>query len=535
MNPKTYMAISRAPSRKIFSPLFKARWQNMQNIVNDTIFENEIGDPFKTYYETYIRQWLQWSRGFVPMLHSSDFFSLGMGYTVCEIIARECMVGGYSFVSKSEEAKGFIEEWAGKDFDGFLSEVMFSSAAGGNSIMALTPCDGELYVTQYPIDRIVFSVGRKNVITRAKIFNRFTAGETAYYARETRYMLDGKPYYKVDLSNATNVLSPSWSGGTLDSVPEAIFEQWKNAYGGIRPGIWYELPLRSIGLYNVRNKAFAVALSDMPGYSDSSLHTALDILYDIDYNYTQAAVDQYLGKGRGLVPKSMNKAGAQRYVVQGETMQEALYGTEAQPLDDIFYEQVQSQTIDGDVIKPTFMQAELRGQERKFIRDADLELLAAKVGLSSSTLANHLNNNRQKTATEYNGEHDTTETTVNEKQDLATPEINRMIAEVLAFYGVEGEVVIQWGESKINSSEENQELLGEYNAGTLTLRQYLRRRWRGLSECEIEDMAAEIERERPKQEQQFPLWNESDYYGNDKTAENQFRKKQENNDGRGIS
>lgn len=483
----------------------------MQNIVNDTIFESEIKAPFKTYYETYIRQWLQWSRGFVPMLHRNDFFSLGMGYTVCEIIARECMVGGYSFISKEESAKSFIEDWAGKDFDGFLAKVMFSSAAGGNSIMALTPCSGELYPTEYPVDRIVFSVGRKNVITRAKIFNRFTAGETAYYARETRRMLDGKPYYCVELSNGTTVTSPSWHGEGLSVVPEVIEEQWRNTYGDIQPNVWYRLPLRSIGLYNVRNKAFAVALVDMPGYSDSSLHTALDILYDIDYNYTQAAVDQYMGKARGLVPKSMNKAGG-RVVVHGETMTEAIYGDTKQPLDPIFYEQVQSQTIDGDVIKPTFMQADLRGQERKYIRDADLELLAAKVGLSSSTLANHLNNNHQKTATEYNGEHDTTETTVNEKHDLATPEINRMLADVLAFYGMNGEVTIQWGESKINSAEENRELLEEYNAGTLTLRQYLRRRWRGLSEKEVEDMAKEIEEDRAN-EPKPSLWNDSDYFG----------------------
>lgn len=506
-----------APSRRIFAPLFKARRQNMQNIVNDTVFESAVKEPFKTYYAAYIRQWLQWARGYVPGLHGRDFFSLGMGYTVCEIIARECMVGGYSFVSKNDAAKAFIEDWAGKEFDGFLSEVMFSSAAGGNSIMALTPCDGELYPTEYPVDRVIFSVGRKNVITRAKIFNRFTAGETAYYARETRVLLDGEPYYRVELSNGTTVTSPTWYGAGLSVVPEIIEEQWRNAYGDIQPGVWYRLPLRTIGLYNVRNKSFAVALVDMPGYSDSSLHTALDILYDIDYNYTQAAVDQYMGKARGLVPKAMNKAGAHRTVVRGETLSEALYGEESQPLDPIFYEQVQSQTIDGDVIKPTFMQADLRGQERKFIRDADLELLAAKVGLSSSTLANHLNNNRQKTATEYNGEHDTTETTVNEKHDLATPEIDRMLADVLDFYDVEGEVTVQWGESKINSAEENQELLGEYNAHTLTLRQYLRRRWRGLSEKEIEDMAAEIETERAK-EPKPSLWDESDYFGTgDKT------------------
>ena len=183
-------ALINAPSRRIFSPMFRARWQNLQNIVNDSVFINMIPEPYKTYYQAYIQQWLQWSRGFVPMLHRSDFFALGIGYTVCEIIARECMSGGYSFQSKDDSAKSFVEEWAGKEMAGILSEMFFYGSAGGNSILALTPCNGEVYTTVYPIDRIIFSVGRKNKITKAMILNRFTAGETVYFARELRVVLD---------------------------------------------------------------------------------------------------------------------------------------------------------------------------------------------------------------------------------------------------------------------------------------------------------------------------------------------------------
>lgn len=507
-------ALTNAPSRRIFSPMFRARWQNLQNIVNDSLFIDMIPEPYKTYYQAYIQQWLQWSRGFVPMLHRRDFFALGIGYTICEILARECMSGGYSFQSANEEAKSFVEEWAGKEMTGTLSEMFFYGSAGGNSILALTPCCGDVYCTVYPIDRIIFSVGRKNKITKAMILNRFTAGETVYYARETRVILDGKPYYKVELARGTLITSPTWNGASIPQVPTAIEEQWQNAYGEIEPFVWYELPLKSIGLYNIRNKSFAVALSGMPGYADSSLHTALDVLYSIDYNYTQGEVDQYMGKARALVPRTMNRSGA-KTIANGEGFAEAVYGDSRQPLDETFYEQIQSQTIDGNEIKPTFMQPDLRGDARKFIRDSDLEILASKVGLSSSTLANHLNYNKSKTATEFNGEQDTTETTVNEKRYLASPEIDAMIADVLDYYGVVGRVEIQWGISRINSPQQNQELLSEYNAGTLTLRQYLRRRWKELSETEIEDMAVEIEEEMAKRKNSSDggLFNEKDYFG----------------------
>ena len=84
---QTTTAVINAPSRKIFRPMFRARWQNMQNIVNDSGFIDMIPEPYLSYYVAFIQQCLQWSRGFVPMLHRSDFFSTGMGYTVCEIFA----------------------------------------------------------------------------------------------------------------------------------------------------------------------------------------------------------------------------------------------------------------------------------------------------------------------------------------------------------------------------------------------------------------------------------------------------------------
>lgn len=495
-------ALCNAPSRKIFSPLFRARWQNMQNIVNDTVFETMVPEPYKTYYLAYIRQWLQWSRGFVPMLHRGDFFSLGMGYTVCDIYATECMTGGFTFQSADDNAKSFVENWAGEDFSDTLGSMFFHASAGGNCILALTPCNNELYVTAYPVNRVIFQIGRKNTITKATILNRFTAGETAYYARELRIMMDGEPYYRVQLAKGTLVTSPSWTTSAIHFIPEEIAEQWKNAYGDIEPGVWYKFPkLHGLGLYNIRNKSFAVALADLPGYSDSSLHTALDVLYSIDYNYTQGQIDQYLGKGRGLVPKQMGIAGATKPTVDGGTFAEAVYGDARQPLDEMFYDQMPSQTVEGDVIKPIFMQADLRGEQRKFIRDADLEVLASKVGLSSSTLANHLNYNQSKTATQYEGEQDTTEKSVMRKRRLAGEEINKMLSDVLYFYDVPGTVTIQWGAARVNSSTENAELLQEYQAGALTLKQYLRRRWKELSETEVEDMAAEIEAERAEQQQ----------------------------------
>lgn len=509
-------AVINAPSRKLFRPMFRARWQNMQNIVNDSAFIDMIPEPYLSYYIAYIHQCLQWSRGFVPMLHRSDFFSTGMGYTVCEIFVRECMSGGYRLESKSEELKLFIEEWAkNDDLSADLATMFWNSNAGGNSLLVLTPVESDVYATAYPIDRCFFQIGRRGNVTQATILNRFVAGETAYYAKETRLYMDGKPYYRVRLGKGTLVTSPTWSGTGESKVPEKIAAQWEYTYGDIEPNKWYKLPLKSLGVYNVKNKPLAVALADMPGYSDSTLYTALDVLYSIDYNYTQGQVDMYMGKSRALVPKQFGKASVNVSGVSAEglSFHDAISQT---PLDDQFYTEVASSSLDGQPIKPTLMQPDLRGEAHKYIRDSDLELLASKVGLSSSTLANHLSYNTSKTATEVRSEQDTTESSVNTKRMLANIAINAMLNDVAAFYGFTDKVEIEWGRAGANTSTENQELLSDYQAGVLPLRKYLKKRWSDLSEEEVDAWAMDIEQEQDKKQQResfgnYPF-NDSDYF-----------------------
>lgn len=507
-------ALTRAPSRSIFRPMFKARWQNMQNIINDSAFINMIPEPYLSYYMAYIRQWLQWSTGFVPMLHRQDFFSTGMGYTVCDIFTRECMSGGYRIESTDKQLKAFMEEW-GKDLGNVFNRMFFYSNAGGNAILCLTPIDGQLYPSVYPINRIIFQVGRKGEITDALILNRFCAGKKAYYAREHRTMLDGRPYYKVDLALGTLALSPSWQTDAVKTVPLEIDAQWKYAYGDIEPSVWYEMPraFKTVGLYNVRNKSVAVALADLPGYSDSTLHTALDVLYSIDYNYTQAQVDMYMGKSRALIPKQMQTATVHSNAVEvaeGVSYTEAV---QAPQLNDEFYTQVTTGSLNGEPIKPTFIQPDLRAEDHHYIRDSDLQLLASKIGMSSSDLANHLVYNAPKTATEVRAEQDTTETTVNNKRALANVAINAMFEDVSRFYGYEGKPEIEWGRAGVNTSTENKELLEDYNAGTLPLREYLKRRWSDLTEEEITEWVKAIDEQKKNNAFGADMFNDRNYFG----------------------
>lgn len=516
-------AVTNAPSRRLFAPLFRARWQNAQNIVNDSAFYSMIPSKYKTYYEAYIRQWAQWSSGFVLQLHRQDFFSTGIGYTVTEILARECMTGGFRLSSLDMQAKEFMEKWADEENLTGTFYDMFSATNGmGNAILVLTPVNGELYLTAYPVNRCVFQVGRRNTITQITIYNRFVAGEnSAYYARETRAKINGKYYYRVSVAQSDLITCPTFSKNELDKVPFEIAEQWLECYGDIKPNTWYRLPkrLRGIGCYNIKNKERSGALSDLAGYSDASIHTCLDIFYSIDYNYTQSQVDMYMGKSRALIPKQMQRVvgGQQGTLTEGKSFYDAINNYSPQ-LEEEFYTQI-GDGLNGDSAKPLFIQPDLREQAHKYIRDSDLELIASKIGLSASDLANHLNYNSggAKTATQVISEDTTTEKTVNEKRRVAKNAVNKMLSDVAYFYGYESNIEIEWGRAASNSARENQELLADYQAGTISLRDYLRKRWTDLTEEEVEKKAVEIEEERDrnaKREQQGnALFDDKDYYG----------------------
>lgn len=488
-------------SRRAFARMFRARWQNMQNIVNDSVFYSLVPNSYRPYYYAYIRQWQQWARGFVPDLHKADFFSTGMGYTVCSAMTKECMSGGYRLKSTDAPTKEFLSRWFADELNNVFNKMFFFANAGGNAILVLTPVDGELCPSVYPIDRAVFQIGRTGKISNILLLNRFVSGEDAWYTREQRVMLDGEAYYRVEIARGTLVTAPTFSNTSAANVPEQVKEQWRICYGGIEPNKWYKMPekLRGIGCYNVRNSAVAVAIADMPGYSDSTLHTALDVLYSIDYNYTQGQVDQYIGRSRTLIPKQM---GGVKLIHQPNTLADGMsfretLDVQGAPLDDTFYTQVPDGNLNGDAIKPMFIQPNLRAQDRKYIRDADLELLASKVGMSASTLASHLSTGGgTKTDDEISAEGSATEKTVGNKRRLASCAINDMLSDVAAFYGFSGRADIQWGRTSANSARENQELLADYQAGTLPLREYLRRRWSDLDEAEVEKMAREVEAEQ---------------------------------------
>lgn len=507
------IACANMPSRRIFQPYFNARYQNMQNIVNDTVFYAQIPTRWINYYNAYIRQWLEWARGYVLQLHRNDFFSTGMGYTVCDIFARECMGGGWRLDCQDDKTAKFLEKWGNERIAPLLNRMFFHANAGGNALLVLTPNNGDIYPSVLPANRFIFDIGRSGKISFAMLFNRFSTDDNAFYTIELRVQRGSRAYYKVILNRGTKqVLAPTWgSDGGFITVPDAAKSQWDYCYGDIKPNTWYELPKAiGIGLYNVPNKSVAASISDLPGYADSTLHTALDVLYSIDFNYTMQQLDMYWGKTRILLPKEMQPTrveniGGKSFIPHESRLIDSFDNGGALE-DDVYARVVANNAVDGKPIQPDFIQPDLRGEAHKYIRDADLELLASKVGLSSATLANHLTYNSPKTATQVVAEEDTTATSVNNKRELASVAINAMLRDICSFYGLLGEDAhIVWNRYGVNSPQENQELLAEQTAGLLPKEEFIRRRYPDLTDKQVQEWLAKLEQETPAMERAYNL------------------------------
>ena len=493
-------APSKNPLAKVFRSYFRARWQNWQNLISNDEFFEKMPAPWLSYQQAYVRQWDEWSRGFVLNLHRKDMFSVGMGYTVCDIMTRECTKGGFRFDGAKQDINKFANDWAAKNsFSDIAAKGFMNANRLGNNILRLNVIAGghEVYPSTHAVDRVYFEINRRQEIVRARFIDYLTADTVKgdeYYTVEDRIFFDGEPYYRVKLyRNGGTVTSPNFAEvGEVESMNLFTQSRFRDLYGQIKTAKWYKLPFKSLGCYNWQNKAASVSINAMPGYSDSTLHTALDILYSIDYNWSMGQLDLYWGRTRVIIPKEFKRQGPP-LVIDGRTYQEAMDGA-AELADDVYMELPASNTLSDKPTQPTFMQPELRGETHKFIRDADLELLASKVGLSSSTLANHLAYNASKTATEVDAETDTTETTVSVKRDFAARAINEMIADVVAFYGLSGETTLTWNQTG-TGKKTRKNVLEEFSARLMPLREAVKRLHPELTESDVDEWCERLENE----------------------------------------
>ena len=439
----------------------------------------------------------------MPALHRGDFFATGMGKTVIDILTRECIDGGYRIDGDNPRTTAFIERWREQNgLDQDITKGFAGSSSVGNGLLRLNVASGagEVYPSVHPINQAYMTVNRKGEVVMARFKDMIADGaakDEQWYAVEERVMHGGEPYYRIKaqrFSGQATLANMPLCG--FDQMDEFVTEVWKDLYGDIEPNKWYKLPFKTLGVWNWKAKEYNQAITAMNGYSESSLHTSLDILYAIDYNYTMGQLDQYYGRTRVIVPKTFQTP--KHLVYQGQDYGEAYEQVKLSPLEaDIFTEAPGVGVIADKPQQPMFMQPDLRQEARKSLHDHYLQILASKVGLSATTLANHLTYNKAKTATEVDTEEDTTDKTVYEKRQLANAALNAMLEEVVRYYGLDGHVDITWNK---NGDKRKSDVMDEYSRGVMPLDECVKRLHPELTEDEVTEWVEKLKIQQPQQQ-----------------------------------
>ena len=223
--------------------------------------------------------------------------------------------------------------------------------------------------------------------------------------------------------DVSNLDVPLQSGRSLgiSELPKEVQKSITEEYGVLELNKKQLLPFKDLGVDVMKFSEFISNLPDLQ-FGESLLAPIQTYLYLYDYMYSCFNTDLYLGRGRVLTPKWMQRP-------KGDKPNQQNWNS---GLDSFLYTQYDA--IDGEQQKPLPIQFDLRSQDWVTTRNNLLEGMATAIGLSPSTIASYLADNTVRTAREISSEESSTTLLIETKRDLIKNPINTLIDRVLHYY-----------------------------------------------------------------------------------------------------
>ena len=213
-----------------------------------------------------------------------------------------------------------------------------------------------------------------------------------------------------------------------EQLPNAVRKAFKEEYGDVKLNEPKALNgFSDLGVYLFKGSSDISNLPQLP-LGESILANITTYLYEYDHCNTAFNTDIYLARGRVLLPKYMKKGEASGSIPSG--------------FDDFLFTRMESANPEEG--KPEAVQFNLRAQEWKETRNFILENIASGIKISASSLASYLQGGSMRTAREVSAEEDSTTLFVENARMRYEPVINKMIAQVLRFYGYTDDVEVRW-------------------------------------------------------------------------------------------
>ena len=534
-------------------PMCQTLYTLSQPVLNEWTNHSSFYAIYPSYYYTFanqwLRKWLAWFDGYVPGIHDGrgGILSTRLATTLCYRLAEQVFGGGILFSKKvatddSNEALKFISgEWIDNtDFVNQVLKTFVLAAAGGTSYLKLNyTSDKNLWVDSWRADQCFADMDFQGNVTHAKFIianytktvpNKDKEKEQNFYLIEERFIASkeqvrefnkknkekiialkippmhiGKCYtiYTVfrlqgtvnDFNQAVNLGSPL----TFDELPNDIAKNIKDEFGTISLNKPQLLPFNGLGVYSFKWTSFISNLPQLP-YGESLIAKIQTYLFEYDFMNSCMNTDFYLGRGRVLVPKSLQNPKLRN--LNNVNVEAANYNS---GLDSFIYTKYDA--LNNEQQKPESIQFELRTQEWLTARNNLLECMATAIGISPSTIASYLQDSSARTAREISSEESATALFIENRRKLFSKPLNDIIRDILTYKGFTDCVVVRFSKSgQTNTTLVVENVTSKYSAGLISLYLAIKDLNPDMNEDELQQEIERIKTEQKEKSQEQNLF-----------------------------
>lgn len=543
---------------------------------NSSVFYSLINYSFLNYYQTVVRKSQQWLDGYDPSFHKADkgIFSTRIGAKITSGITKQIFGRGLIFVkgNNTVEEKGldFIShKWQDKiNLQNVVKQLIGYTTPLGTALLKENikwEWNGEKKVKEQQIwlqplrlDYFYYTVDSENNLIDVTCFIRaiqttenqsesYCLVERRYFKEENEKVVEqinGKPYefsdkthtvkkpyacYKVfkinSTSNNNTLAANTGSGIDYKSLPAEVKKVLKDEYGALMLDKEILLPFKnSLGCHLFFNEGGDFTHPSMPFGRPLMFDCLTDFMeYDLERSF--AIRDLYNSKGIVGVPKALNQTTLDVSAGYAEGTGGNLTNAGGNPFNQLNIEGYE--LVDGlnpDTQKPIITQFEIRAQEHEIKQNNILKSIATTIGMSPRVIASYLVQGNEKTAEQTHSEDDTiTEWIKNHRQDYIYG-LNKVIEEVLSFYGIVDNVEVRFASDGLVSNERQLEIISKkLEIGIIDLEDAVREIYPDLDEKQLQEKIARAKQQKAENEQaQQQQFDEMYGDGLDESQENNF-------------
>lgn len=418
----------------------------------------------KRYYNLLVRTCDWWISGWVQGFHNERnlIFPTQFAASLCGKLTDLIYGGGFTFTGGDEVKNDASEFLTGRfeqeaNLSGNIYQAIKCAVELGNGLLKLNCSNNDIWIDTVAGNRFfVDTDARGRVVASRSYIGFYTAGianakktPDTYALSEERYYKEvmtlgflGEPkvekkpfvrYVMYRVSYPTADVQNVSRGLNYKELPRSIQIQFREEYGNVMLNEERQLELSSIGVYNIK---YTENITSMPNIKLGEPAILKIINYLPQYDLVTSEkniVDPRVSRPKVNIPAHMNSSQGKR-------------GDQLAALDDITYTLVPTLSDKDQTITSNFMPT-MRTKDLISLRTDIIKQVCGQIGVEASSIYSDLyEGSAQKTATQVSIEQSNTALYIINKRKIFIGTLNRMIHDILLFYGIKDNVTLEFTE-----------------------------------------------------------------------------------------